>query len=97
MEKRSMKHHAGLDVSVKESSICIVDETGKVCREMKVLSHPEDLLQALKDPAWQFERVGGLRLAPYHRASGGGPAGRLHRDPAHEGFPQSSGEQKRSK
>jgi NitT/TauT family transport system permease protein len=27
--KRSMKHFAGLDVSVKETSICIVDETGE--------------------------------------------------------------------
>jgi transposase len=33
-----------LDVSVKETSICIVDETGKICRELKVPSHPEDLL-----------------------------------------------------
>ena len=29
-EKRSMEHFAGLDVSVKETSVCIVDETGKV-------------------------------------------------------------------
>ena len=28
-----MKHYAGLDVSVKETSMCIVDETGTVCRE----------------------------------------------------------------
>ena len=27
-----MKYFAGLDVSVKETSICIVDETGKICR-----------------------------------------------------------------
>jgi transposase len=53
-----MKHYAGLDVSVKETSVCIVDETGKVCHEMKVMSHPEDLITALKDPAWQLERVG---------------------------------------
>ena len=53
-----MKHYAGLDVSVKESSICIVDETGKVCREVKVVSHPEDLIEVLKDPAWQLVRVG---------------------------------------
>ncbi|MFZ3328753.1 MAG: IS110 family transposase, partial [Methylocella sp.] len=39
-----MKHYAGLDVSVKETSICIVDEAGRICREMKVVSHPEDLL-----------------------------------------------------
>jgi transposase len=53
-----MKHHAGLDVSIKETSVCVVDEGGKVCREMKVPSHPEDLVQALKDPAWCLERVG---------------------------------------
>ncbi len=53
-----MKHYAGLDVSVKETAICIVDETGTVCREMKVPSHPEDLARVLKDPAWNFERIG---------------------------------------
>lgn len=53
-----MKHYAGLDVSVKGTSVCIVDETGKVCREMKVSSHPDDLVQFLLDPAWRFERVG---------------------------------------
>ncbi len=53
-----MKHYAGLDVSVKETSICIVDEEGRICREMKVVSHPEDLLAVLRDPAWRRERVG---------------------------------------
>ena len=53
-----MKHYAGLDVSVKETSICIVDEAGRICREMKVVSHPEDLLAVLCDPAWRLERVG---------------------------------------
>jgi transposase len=53
-----MKHYAGLDVSVKETAICIVDETGTVCREVKVPSHPEDLARVLKDPAWNFERIG---------------------------------------
>jgi transposase len=57
-EKHSMKHYAGLDVSVKETSICIVDETGKICRELKVPSHPEDLLRVLHDPAWNLVRVG---------------------------------------
>ena len=45
-----MTHFAGLDVSVKETSICIVDETGRVCREMKVASHPGDLAEALGNP-----------------------------------------------
>ena len=53
-----MKHYAGLDVSVKETAICIVDETGEVCREIKVTSHPEDLVQALKNPEWQLGRIG---------------------------------------
>ena len=29
-EKRSMDHFAGLDVSVKETSVCIVDDTDKI-------------------------------------------------------------------
>jgi transposase len=57
-EKHSMKHYAGLDVSVKETSICIVDETGKIWRELKVPSHPEDLLRVLQDPALNLVRVG---------------------------------------
>ena len=53
-----MKHYGALDVSVKETAICIVDETGKICRELKVVSHPDDLMNVLKDPRWQFERIG---------------------------------------
>ena len=30
-----MDHFAGLDVSVKETSICIVDDAGKIVREVK--------------------------------------------------------------
>ena len=58
-----MRHYAGLDVSVKETSVCIVDESGKVCRETKVPSHPEDLARALQDRAWCLERVG-LEVGP---------------------------------
>ena len=53
-----MKHYIGLDVSVKETAVCIVDETGKICRETKVVSHPDDILAILKDPVWNIERVG---------------------------------------
>lgn len=56
--KRSMKHYAGLDVSIKETSICIIDETGKVCREKKVMSHPDDLVVLLNDPQFPLARVG---------------------------------------
>jgi transposase len=57
-EKRSMDHFAGLDVSVKETSVCIVDDTGKILREVKVASEPEALLQVLRNPAYRFKRIG---------------------------------------
>ena len=53
-----MDHFAGLDVSVKETSVCIVDETGRIVREVKVASEPEALLAVLKNPAYHFERIG---------------------------------------
>ena len=35
-----MEHFSGLDVSVKETSVCIVDDTGKIVRQVKVASEP---------------------------------------------------------
>src|SRR5450756_2530480 len=57
-EKRSMDHFAGLDVSVKETSVCIVDDTGRIIREVKVASEPEALLPVLKNHAYHFKRIG---------------------------------------
>jgi transposase len=51
MEKRSMDHFAGLDVSVKETSICIVDDTGRVMKEVKVASEPEILIRKHREGA----------------------------------------------
>ena len=42
-----MDYFAGLDVSVKDTSVCIVDDTGKIVREVKVASEPEALLAVL--------------------------------------------------
>ena len=53
-----MDHFAGLDVSVKETSVCIVDDAGKIVREVKVASEPEALLKVLGNPAHRFKRVG---------------------------------------
>jgi transposase len=53
-----MDHFAGLDVSVKETSVCIVDDTGRIVREVKVASEPESLLQVLSNPAYHFKRIG---------------------------------------
>src|SRR5260370_31874425 len=57
-EKRRMDHFAGLDVSVKETSVCIVDDSGKIVREVKVASEPEALLVVLRNPAYRFKRIG---------------------------------------
>jgi transposase len=53
-----MDHFAGLDVSVKETNLCVVDDTGKIVREVKVASEPEALLAVLKNPAYHFKRIG---------------------------------------
>ncbi len=53
-----MEHFAGLDVSVKDTSVCIVDDTGRIVREVKVASEPEALLQELVKAAYQFKRIG---------------------------------------
>ena len=53
-----MDHFAGQDVSVKETSICIVDDAGKIVREVKVASEPEALLAVLKNLAYHFKRIG---------------------------------------
>jgi hypothetical protein len=53
-----MDHFAGLDVSVKQTSICIVDDTGRIVREVKVASEPEALLKVLGNQAYRFKRIG---------------------------------------
>ena len=53
-----MDHFAGLDVSVKETSVCIVDDTGRIVREVKVASEPEALLPVLANPTYRFKRIG---------------------------------------
>lgn len=53
-----MEHFAGLDVSVKDTSVCIVDDTGRIVREVKVASEPEALLAVLTSPLYRFKRIG---------------------------------------
>ena len=53
-----MDHFAGLDVSVNETSICIVDETGKLIQEAKTASEPDALLEVLGKSAYRFKRIG---------------------------------------
>jgi transposase len=53
-----MECYAGLDVSVKETSVCIVDEVSKVVREVKVSSEPGAILVVLADKAFAIKRIG---------------------------------------
>jgi transposase len=39
-----MDYYAGIDVSLEESSVCVVDSDGKIVREAKVLSEPDALI-----------------------------------------------------
>jgi hypothetical protein len=57
-EQRSMAYFAGLDVSVKETSVYIVDDAGKIVREARVASEPEALLQVLTNTIYRFKRIG---------------------------------------
>ncbi len=53
-----MDHFAGLDVSVKDTSVCIVNEVGKIVREVKVAREPDALLAVLRNRL-QADRTGG--------------------------------------
>src|SRR5215210_516883 len=39
-----MEHYAGIDVSLENASLCVVDATGRIIREAKVASEPEVLI-----------------------------------------------------
>ena len=40
-----MEHYAGIDVSLEQSSVCVVDGTGRIVREAKVVSESEALVR----------------------------------------------------
>ena len=42
-----MAHFVGLDVSVKETAVCVVDEAGEVVSERKVPTEPDDIVTLL--------------------------------------------------
>src|SRR4029077_1409148 len=40
----TMEHYAGIDVSLEQSSVCVVDAGGRIVRESKIASEPEALI-----------------------------------------------------
>lgn len=53
-----MEHYAGIDVSLEQSSVCVVDAGGRVIREGKVASETGALVQFFKDLAPPVARIG---------------------------------------
>jgi transposase len=53
-----MECYAGIDVSLKGSSICVVDATGKIVRETKVPSEPEPLVAFFRQLGRPLTRIG---------------------------------------
>src|SRR5256714_13055861 len=53
-----MAHFVGLDVSVKETSVCVVDDTGKVILEQKVATEPADIIALLSSLGVTYGRIG---------------------------------------
>ncbi|HYA79549.1 MAG TPA: IS110 family transposase [Methylocystis sp.] len=53
-----MKYFAGLDVSLEETAICVVDEGGEIVKEMRSESEPEALVSTLSSMRLGFDRIG---------------------------------------
>ena len=53
-----MEHYVGLDVSLKLTAICIVDQAGRIEREGVVASNPEAIAAFVKSHARHVARIG---------------------------------------
>jgi transposase len=53
-----MEYYAGIDVSLKESNVCVVDAAGKIVREVKVASEPEALIGYFEELGLPVSRIG---------------------------------------
>jgi transposase len=53
-----MKYYAGLDVSLEETAICVVDETGRLVKETRAASEPQAMIAALSGIGLPLERIG---------------------------------------
>jgi len=53
-----MAHFAGLDVSVKQTSVCVVDDVGTVVLEQKVPTEPADIIALLTSLGVIYGRIG---------------------------------------
>ena len=61
-----MELYVGMDVSLKETSICVVDGNGEIVTEGTVLSEPEAIAEFAKTKAPHAKRIG-LETGPKSR------------------------------
>src|ERR1700733_2507320 len=54
----AVRYFAGLDLSLEETAICIIDETGAIVREARVVSEPDALVAFFDALGLTMERVG---------------------------------------
>ena len=59
-----MKHYAGIDVSLEDSSVCVMDAEGLIIRETKVPSEAEALIAWFEALGIAMERIG-LEAGPF--------------------------------
>ena len=53
-----MEQYVGMDVSLKETSICVVDDNGEIMCEGTVISEPEAIAEFVKAKAVRAKRIG---------------------------------------
>jgi transposase len=53
-----VSHYAGIDVSLEQSSVCVVDGDGRIAREGKVASEPAALIGWFRSLGLELTRVG---------------------------------------
>ncbi len=53
-----MDYYAGIDVSLEQSSVCVLDAGGKIVREAKVASEPEALIAWFGNLGLAMTRIG---------------------------------------
>src|ERR1700761_9158990 len=53
-----MQHYVGLDVSLKQTAVCVVDQAGKIKREGMVASDPDAIAEFISTHATDAVRIG---------------------------------------
>jgi hypothetical protein len=71
LNRRPAMHYIGIDVSAKESALCILDERGKIVRETKVPTDPEIIARFITDTGSRSSGSAWKRVVPRRGCSQG--------------------------